>query len=70
MLIMMNQLGSAMDNILKVINAELQCAADDVRKQEIDDRWEELMMEKYRYDMEMWALAHDDHFLEGWEDVR
>ena len=66
---MINQLGHAMENILKAINTELQLIADELREKEISDRWEEMMMEMYHREWEMWSLAQDEEFLRGWEMV-
>jgi|Laugrefa1bdmlbdn_1035148.scaffolds.fasta_scaffold42194_3 hypothetical protein len=66
---MINQLGHAMENILKAINTELQLIADELREADISDRWEEMMMEMYHRESEMWSLAQDEEFLRGWEMV-
>ena len=66
---MINQLETAMENILRAINIELQVIASELREIEISDIWEEMMMEKYHHECEMWSLAQDDEFNRGWEMV-
>lgn len=58
-----------MENILKAINTELQLIADELREADISDRWEEMMMEMYHRECEMWSLAQDEEFMRGWEMV-
>ena len=58
-----------MENILNMINAELQIISHELREMEISSVWEEMMMEKYHHEMEMWQLAQDDEFNRGWEMV-
>lgn len=56
-----------MENILKAINSELQLIADELREAEISDRWEDMMMEMYHREWEMWSMAQDEEFMCGWE---
>lgn len=56
-----------MENILNTINYELQVITDELRESEISELWEEMMLEKYHHECEMWQLAQDEEFIRGWE---
>lgn len=53
-----------MDEIIKTINAVLQTIAFEIRQEEIEDQYNDMIEEMYEHDMALWVAYNcgDDSF--------